>query len=87
MKLIQCSYCQDVVALRRSHRTCWCGKSGGKYKDDDLHAYIEGPCTPLGFANSSFEDAIDNQPIDGIGKNFVAFVIPKVCPTIEVRAS
>lgn len=38
---------------------------------------------PLGIANSSFIDALKNQPEEGMGKRFEAFVIPKQCPTLR----
>jgi hypothetical protein len=58
-----------------------CGKSKGQYKEDGLHDWYSGPCMPLGFANSTFLRALQNQPDTGWGKNFEAFVIEKDCPT------
>jgi hypothetical protein len=84
VKLIYCRECGDVVALRAEPRTCICGKSGGNYKDDRLHAVIYGPCVPLGFANRFFGNALAMQPDKGPGVVFDAFVIEKSCPTIEV---
>jgi len=37
----------------------------------------------IGFANSSLIKAINNQPLNGMGENFTAFVIPKICPTFK----
>jgi len=84
MKLIYCTECGDVVALRRQERSCICGKSKGAYCPDGLHATINGPAIPLGFANPSFIQALRNQPETGIGKEFTAFVIQKICDTVEV---
>ena len=83
MKLLYCNSCRDIVKLHRTTRTCHCGESGGHYKQDGLHAIYYGPAIPLGFANSSFTEACDTQPEFGMGTTFTAFVIPKVCPTME----
>ncbi len=84
MKLIYCIKCGDVVALRRQERSCFCGKSKGLYGPDGLHATISGPAIPLGFTNQSFRHALMNQPETGLGKEFTAFVIQKVCDTVEI---
>ena len=83
MKLIFCNNCQDLFRLFKTTKTCQCGESGGHYEDDGLHAIIHGDCKPLGFVNSSLSDSLENQPEDGAGSTFTAFVIPKICPTIE----
>ena len=82
MKLLYCNTCRDIVKLYRTTRTCQCGATGGHYKQDGLNAIYYGPAIPLGFANSSFHEAIDSQPEFGMGTNYNAFVIPKVCPTM-----
>tara|TARA_R110000851_G_scaffold145632_1_gene285171 strand:+ start:153 stop:536 length:384 start_codon:yes stop_codon:yes gene_type:complete len=83
MKLLYCDTCRDIVKLYRTTRTCHCGATGGHYKQDGLNAIYYGPAIPLGFANSSFHEAIDSQPEFGMGTNFNAFVIPIVCPTMK----
>lgn len=83
MKLMFCTECHDVVALRHAERTCECGKCKGRYLDDGLHAVVEGPVIPLGYANRTFVFALKNQPEEGMGKEFTAFVIPRKCPTIH----
>jgi len=82
MKLLFCNTCRDIVKLSRTTRTCQCGSTGGHYREDGLNAVYYGPAIPLGFANSSFYEAIDSQPEYGMGINYNAFVIPKVCPTM-----
>ena len=82
MKLLYCNTCRDIVKLYRTTRTCHCGATGGHYKQDGLNAVYYGPAIPLGFANGSFHEALDNQPEFGMGTNYNAFVIPKVCPTM-----
>lgn len=84
MKLIYCIECGDVVALRKQERYCVCGKSKGAYGPDGLHATISGPTIPLGFANASFRQALQNRPETGLGREFTAFVIQKDCDTIVV---
>lgn len=81
MKLIVCRSCGDVLSLKKERKECGCGKSYGWYKEDGLHAVYGGPCTPLGFANDSFHNGILNQPEEGKGRVFTAFVIAKECKT------
>tara|TARA_R110001632_G_scaffold127876_1_gene241778 strand:+ start:1028 stop:1180 length:153 start_codon:yes stop_codon:yes gene_type:complete len=47
--------------------------TGGHYKEDGLHAIYYGPAIPLGFANNSFSEAVDNQPEFGMGTVYNAF--------------
>lgn len=82
MKLLFCPKCEDVVRLHRKPRSCMCKKCGGYYQKDGLNAIIWGKPIPLGFENGSFIAALNNQPEEGLGARFDAFVIPKVCPTI-----
>ena len=85
MKLLFCKECQDCIKLvpQRESR-CMCGKSRGTVKPDGLNAIISGDnCVVIGFSNPSLHNAIMNQPQKGMGKYFVAFVIPKECPTVK----
>jgi hypothetical protein len=72
--------CYDVFSLGRVHKKCTCGKTEGQYVDN-LFAEYKGPCMPLGFDNTSFAEALKNQPKNGYGKRFEAFVIPEECDT------
>ena len=83
MKLIYCSHCCDVVALRTLLRHCDCKASWGKYDPDGLHAAIGGKAVPIGFSNRSLVAALISQPDAGRGSNFEAFVIPKECGTVR----
>jgi hypothetical protein len=83
MKLIYCSCCNDVFSLSFYIKKCHCGKSYGKYIDK-LNAQISESAIPIGFNNREFNQALNNQPDEGMGKRFDAFVIPKQCDTIEV---
>ena len=80
MKLLKCNLCSDIIKLNLNKRTCNCGESGGKYVDR-LNAVYYGDAVPIGFHNSSFSDAVAQQPEVGWGRDFKAFVIPKVCDT------
>ena len=86
MKLIFCPYCQDVRKLLRDRVQCSCGKSYGWYKDS-LNASIGGDAIPLGIANISLAAALKHRPDKGDGEDFIAFVIPRECRTIEVLSS
>lgn len=82
MKLIYCPNCGDIVALKKRHRQCYCGASGGYYVDF-INAKIEGEAIPIGIEIFSFIKALANQPKEGDGKEFTAFVIPKNCDHVE----
>ena len=84
MKLLYCNNCRDVFRLHKTTSSCRCSDSGGHYKTDGLNAIYYGPAVPLGFTNGSFNYARERQPEWGKGEPFTAFVIPKVCPTMEL---
>ncbi len=63
-------------------KQCTCGKTKGVYTDS-LNAVYTGPCVPLGFSNQSFRTAIESQPERDFGKEFIAFVVEKQCPTMK----
>lgn len=84
MKLIYCKKCHDVFKLDHELRYCKCYSCWGLYLDDGLNAVYKGRCAvPLGFANSTLVEAVHNQPKEGMGEEFTAFVIPKKCPTMK----
>ena len=83
MKLIFCRECESVLSLNFEKKTCDCGSAWGKYHKDGLNAEYGGTAIPLGFANGSLRDALNNQPKNGMGENFNAFVIPEVCATFK----
>lgn len=85
MKLIFCPDCGDVVRLVMRKRHCQCKANWGYYKKDGIHAVISKGAIPLGFANGSLVKAIALQPAMGMGVDFKAFVIPRVCDHIEVK--
>ena len=86
MKLIYCPVCKDIVKLTRRIRSCQCGQSSGRYKDD-VNAIISGRSIPLGIDNTSFLKARLARPYHDIGDGalFTAFVIPHNCDTVEVE--
>jgi hypothetical protein len=81
MKLLYCSSCGDIFNLTKTTKACSCGAVSGKYKDNLTAEYTGRGAIPIGFANSTFIDAVRCQPLRGAGKEFVAFVIPTICPT------
>lgn len=82
MKLLYCKDCGDVVVLRLGYdRTCECGQVVGQYTDNLNAVYSGDQAVPLGFANDSFVYARSNQPENGLGERFDAFVIPVECRT------
>lgn len=83
MKLLHCNLCKDTFSLSYHTKTCHCGESGGHYESDGLNATYYGNATPLGFANRTFKHAKERQPEWGAGFEFTAFVIPKVCPSMD----
>ena len=82
MKLIYCPMCKDVRRLTRRKRKCSCGQAWGRYVND-LEAEVGGTAVPLGIAWSSFNYALRHRPKEGMGGEFVAFVIPKKCDTVQ----
>lgn len=84
MKLLLCRRCQDVIRLKDIMRSCECGAVSGKYVDELNAVYSGVYAAPIGFANQSLVDAVENRPVgEGPGKVFTAFVIPVNCPTLK----
>jgi hypothetical protein len=83
MKLLFCKNCCDVISLTpEEERFCKCKNVHGKYTDS-LNAVYSGDAIPIGFNNNTFAYALKNQPDNGMGENFDAFVIPKKCDTFR----
>lgn len=83
MKLLLCLKCNDVIKLDTLTRSCKCGAISGRYLDDLMAEYEGDYAIPLGFDNVSLVRAIEQQPQNGCGKRFEAFVIPKECDTLR----
>ena len=58
MKLLFCTHCSDIVALRSTWRKCECGESAGRYLEDNLHAEYAGFSLAIGINNHSILPAI-----------------------------
>lgn len=85
MKLLLCKECQDVVRLIKDQkRVCKCGKVGGKYIDELNAIYFGEMAVPIGFSNRSLVTAVHNQPKQGMGEDFTAFIIPKICASYKL---
>jgi hypothetical protein len=96
MKLLLCTKCGDVRALRMTRWTrCHCRQSRGRYRTE-IHAEVAGPrAMLLGFHNASLRAAVQLEAADraagiarDLGHVFEAFVIPFSSPhvrTLEPR--
>ena len=82
MKLLYCTECHDIVLLTYNLRHCECKKCYGFYADE-INAIFCGPGVCVGFNNKSFLDALRNQPEEGMGECFEAFIIPKTVSSIR----
>lgn len=76
-----CLNCHDLFNLDFNEKVCRCGSVKGRYTDQLNAVYSGEHAVPLGFTNTSLIKAIQNQPKDGVGEQFTAFVIPQECPT------
>jgi len=83
VKLLFCRECNDVIRIvPEDIRECQCGKVKGRYLEDGYHAEYSGDeAIPVAFLNSSFAEAIREQPQEGGGYRFDAFVVPVKCDT------
>lgn len=64
MKLVYCPLCGDAFQLRFNMKTCECGKSWGKYYDDDPNmeqAMFGGAAIPFGIGNGLFHLAMRGE--------------------------
>lgn len=91
MKLLLCTQCGDVRALRLIRWTrCHCRKSRGRYCTN-IHAEVAGErALLLGFHNASLRTAVWREIADRkagiaheLGHEFVAFVIPHASPHVR----
>lgn len=76
MKILYCMNCRDIIKLRQKQKECECGHSGGIYTDN-MNIKYWGQAIVIGFDNRSFYNALANQPQEGLGESFSAFVMPK----------
>lgn len=91
MKLLCCARCNEVFSLGYAYKECHGGHGGGQYITN-ITAKIWGTkelITILGFANTSFINAVRQQIMDGDSKNtrggreFTAFVIPNSADSVQ----
>lgn len=83
MKLILCVDCSDIFKLDIIPRKCKCGKCGGQYLDHVNATYYGDSAIPIGLDNYSLVAALKAQPEKGLGREFNAFVIPKICKSMK----
>ena len=84
MKLLLCKGCQDIVRpIIGIERFCQCGACSIVGQHDNVTVSYSGEkAVIIGFNNSSLIRAVANQPEEGMGKDFIAFVIPKKCSSV-----
>jgi hypothetical protein len=99
MKLFTCVKCNEIFNLGFEYRECTGGHGGGQYTDR-INAQIWGDRETVfvvGFANSTFVDALRAQIKDGDlesmmpyaggyvrqGRPFTAFIIPESAPSVK----
>tara|TARA_R110001583_G_scaffold1210_1_gene10103 strand:- start:280 stop:591 length:312 start_codon:yes stop_codon:yes gene_type:complete len=86
MKLLFCKECTAVFSLSYKEKSCDCGKTKGRYRDQ-MNVVYQGPAMPIGFNNSSFMSTVaiqsllelkekDNPDVCCKGEEFTAFTIP-----------
>ena len=88
MKLLLCKSCQDIVRpLIGKERSCECGACTIIGESDGITVTYSGKekAVIFGFNNSSLVQAVRNQPNEGMGKDFIAFVIPKNCSSVKKK--
>lgn len=99
MKLFCCVKCNEIFNLGFTYKECPGGHGGGQYVDH-INAQVWGDRETifvLGFANSTFEDALRaqiklgdqtgmmNYPGGPVrkGRDFAAFIIPESAPSVK----
>ena len=68
--------------FQEGFRECKCGESHGCYVDS-INAIIGGEAVPIDIDNNCFSTALFFRPDEGTGRYFDAFVIPRICDTVE----
>jgi len=59
MKLFLCTECYDIKAMLVGKlRSCACGQSSARYKEDGDYCELEGKALALGINNSSLLEAV-----------------------------
>jgi len=83
MKILFCEYCGDLFNLKYELKSCNCGKTKGKYCTNLLNAVITDGIV-ISFSEATFLPAIRGRPNSGLGKHFIASILPKYADTVEV---
>lgn len=60
MKLLACTHCHDLLALRSAKRSCICKRSSGYYVDENV-VRVQGPCIVLGLDGADFKRLLNNE--------------------------
>lgn len=75
MKIANCLECGDLVRLHFDVRHCRCGKTGGRYLSDGLHAEYWGPARMLGMLNHEWRASKEFPPTRPYSVDYKWFVI------------
>jgi hypothetical protein len=71
MKLLNCTSCNDVIALQVGERVCLCGRSRARYIQDGLRVVYSGRYARImGMRNPEYDRAVE-------GQDYVWFLIPE----------
>lgn len=84
MKLLFCLKCSDLFNLDYEVKACSCKKTKGQYTDE-LNAWYEGPCIPVGISNPSLSEAMRNQTITENGPKVDTWIVPQKSKTMVRR--
>lgn len=85
MKLLLCTQCFDVRALRLAPVRCRCGKARAQYKDERQHeAKANHYALIMGVDDNTLRGALERKAGMMSGSQKVdAFLLPEPCSTVE----
>lgn len=85
MKLLLCTYCNDVVKLQReTPRYCDCGKTWGHYERDGAHASVSANAVVIGIDNHTIMRAVQARDHGDAGyRTLAAWVMGKDAPRVR----
>lgn len=75
MILIYCPECHDMLKISKTElRSCYCGKSSGRYDVDGSSLVLFGEAIPIRISDTSLNEAIAYRTVKGKEKKFNAYV-------------
>lgn len=86
MMLMYCPECQDVIKISKvEHRSCYCGKTSGRFDIDGNVTVLFGEAVPLRISTNSLKEAVDHRSIRNKERKFNAFVVPLTSKRIKLK--